>query len=173
MQDLSKPHADSSFVLLYPLLQLQKPHFFWHNHCFPVPWLFPSYLGIRGNRCPCSWLVPGREPGDTLQCRTGHVPSCRCSVCTRPGSRSPPPHKIPLLVLCTPPCPFPLADRCLTHLQQRKREKQKGNIHVCVLLSNLHSALCQINIHSACNSNSSVMKLNDLKRANRVIGHQN
>lgn len=86
----------------------------------PWPRPFSTYLGTRGNRCPCSWSASGREPGDTLRCRTGRVPSCRCSACTRPGSRSPPPRKIRPQALGTPWCPCLRADRCLTRLQRRE-----------------------------------------------------
>lgn len=125
MWDLPKPHADkTSKTALYP--SAQDPNCRLRVFLCNEPLPFSFYLGIRGNRCPCSWLVSGREPGDTLQCRTGHAPSCRCSVCTRPGSRSPPPRKTPPQVLCTPPCPFPLADRSLTHLERRRRRREEG-----------------------------------------------
>lgn len=145
MRDLPKPHADStsnSFILLDPAPQLLTPpgSVSVINPASSYPGLISYYLGIRGNRCPCSWLVSGREPGDTLQCRRGHVPSCRYSVCTRPGSRSPPPHRIPPLGLCTPPCPSPLADRCLTHL----REGQVGRKETVmfVLCHLIHILVC-------------------------------
>lgn len=115
LHTVSVSSTTTSDDLCYTIL---LPHFL----CL---WAFLwCYLGICGNRCPCSWLVSGREPGDTLQCRTGRVPSCRCSLCTRPSSRSPPPHKIPPQVLCTPPCPSPLADRCLTHLNKKNKERE-------------------------------------------------